>query len=68
MPGFQTTFLASNPNAFGNCTMRAVVDVSAAAEFDPGNFGGAIAEYDSTDGWEASVGTSAAPRRSSGRS
>jgi MYXO-CTERM domain-containing protein len=60
MPGFQTTFLASNPDAFGNCTMRAVVDVSAAAEFDPGNFGGAIAEYDSTDGWEASVGTSAA--------
>jgi MYXO-CTERM domain-containing protein len=60
MPPFQMTFLAANPMAFGPCTMRASVDVSAAAEYEPGNFGGAIAEYDKGDGWVAAVGTSAA--------
>ena len=60
MPAFQSTFLASNANAFGSCAKRASVDVSAAAEFAPGDFAGAIAEYDATDGWVPSVGTSAA--------
>jgi MYXO-CTERM domain-containing protein len=60
MPAFQTTFLAAAPNAFGSCTKRASVDVAAAAEFEPGAFEGAIAEYDKNDGWVPSVGTSAA--------
>jgi MYXO-CTERM domain-containing protein len=60
MPAFQTTFLAATPNAFGTCTKRASVDVAAAAEFEPGAFEGAIAEYDKNDGWVPSVGTSAA--------
>jgi MYXO-CTERM domain-containing protein len=60
MPAFQTTFLASNPGAFGTCTMRDSVDVSAAAEFNSGN-GGGISEYDSSEGgWVIVTGTSAA--------
>ena len=62
MPAFQKTFLSANANAFGSCAKRASVDVSAAAEFytsaDPNS--GAIAEYDSVNGWGQVVGTSAA--------
>ena len=61
-PAFQKTFLSANANAFGSCAKRASVDVSAAAEFftsaDPNS--GAIAEYDSINGWGQVVGTSAA--------
>jgi hypothetical protein len=47
--------------SFGSCTMRASVDVSAAAEFQPTSEGGGIAAYDADDGgWNAVVGTSAA--------
>ena len=60
MPAYQTQFLSTHAGAFGSCTKRASVDVSAAAEFGAGNFGGAIAEYDTGDGWVAVVGTSAA--------
>lgn len=60
MPAFQTTFLASTPNAFGTCTNRAANDLSAAADFDAGNFETAIGEYDAIDGWVPSTGTSAA--------
>jgi MYXO-CTERM domain-containing protein len=60
MPAFQSQFLSSTPNAFGSCTKRATVDVSAAAEFAPGAFAGAIAEYDSVNDWVPVVGTSAA--------
>jgi MYXO-CTERM domain-containing protein len=62
MPGFQTTFLASHAGAFGMCTLRDSVDLSAAAEFVP--FGAlhpeGIAEYDSQGQWSQVVGTSAA--------
>jgi MYXO-CTERM domain-containing protein len=62
MPTFQKTFLSANANAFGTCTKRASVDLSAAAEYDSGQggFTGAIAEYDTVDGWLQVVGTSAA--------
>jgi MYXO-CTERM domain-containing protein len=60
MPPYQKQFLSTHANAFGGCNKRAAVDVSAAAEFSVGQFGGAIAEYDSVDGWVAVVGTSAA--------
>jgi MYXO-CTERM domain-containing protein len=62
MPTFQKTFLTANANAFGTCTKRASVDVSAAAEYDSGQggFTGAIAEYDTVNGWGQVVGTSAA--------
>jgi MYXO-CTERM domain-containing protein len=53
MPSWQS----SSGFDFGTCKMRASVDVSAAAEFDPGG----IAAYDQDDGgWNAVVGTSAA--------
>jgi len=47
---------------FGSCAMRAAVDVSAAAEFNPSASGeGGIAVYDADDnGWNPLVGTSAA--------
>ncbi|HEY3818884.1 MAG TPA: S8 family serine peptidase [Polyangiaceae bacterium] len=62
MPGFQKTFLSANADAFGTCAKRASVDVSAAAEYvsGQGGFSGAIAEYDSVNGWGQVVGTSAA--------
>lgn len=60
-PAFQTTFLTTHANAFGSCKKRASVDISAAAEFYAGNFGGGIAEYvTSGSGWQPAVGTSAA--------
>ena len=47
--------------AFGSCTKRASVDVSAAAQFNPSGNGGGIAAYDADDGgWNSVVGTSAA--------
>jgi MYXO-CTERM domain-containing protein len=53
MPSWQS----SSGFSFGTCKMRASVDVSAAAEFDPGG----IASYDQDDGgWNSVVGTSAA--------
>jgi MYXO-CTERM domain-containing protein len=53
MPSWQS----SSGFSFGTCKMRASVDVSAAAEFDPGG----IAAYDQDDGgWNSVVGTSAA--------
>lgn len=33
MPAYQTAFLATHPDAFGTCTMRATNDLSAVAEF-----------------------------------
>ena len=51
MPAFQSAFLAGTPNAFGTCARRAANDVSAAADFTPGNLVGGIAEYDAIDGW-----------------
>jgi MYXO-CTERM domain-containing protein len=46
---------------FGGCSMRASVDLAAAAEFEPSGEGGGIAAYDADDGgWNAVVGTSAA--------
>jgi len=60
MPAFQTLFLNSHLDAFGACTKRASVDLAAAAEFNPTTTSGAIAEYDSVNGWAPVVGTSAA--------
>jgi hypothetical protein len=59
MPAFQTQLGASQ---FGSCTKRASVDLSAAANFSPGqnSQGGGIASYDSNNHWWAMVGTSAA--------
>lgn len=60
MPAYQTAFGATK---FGSCTMRASVDVSAAAEYSPGNGDatqGGIAAYDAFDGFSAVTGTSAA--------
>ena len=46
---------------FGSCTMRASVDLSAAAQFAPSARGGGIAAYDADGGgWNAVEGTSAA--------
>ncbi len=46
---------------FGSCTMRASVDLSAAAQFSPSARGGGIAAYNADDnGWNAVEGTSAA--------
>ena len=60
MPGFQSRYLASHAGAFGACTQRDSVDVSAAAEFAPVGGGEAgIAEFDAADQWGAVVGTSA---------
>ncbi len=59
MPGFQSSFLASHAGAFGACTQRASVDVSAAASFSGAQGEQGIAEYDSQDLWGAVVGTSA---------
>jgi hypothetical protein len=60
MPSFQTSFLASHAGAFGACTQRDSVDLSAAADF-AGTLGEAgIAEFDSLDQWAPVVGTSAA--------
>ena len=62
MPGFQTTFLSSHADAFGMCTNRDSVDLSAAAEFTPAGapHPEGIAEYDSQGQWSQVVGTSAA--------
>jgi MYXO-CTERM domain-containing protein len=60
MPDYQKQFLSANAGAFGSCTMRASVDVSAAAQFSTTRGEFAIAEYDSVDGWLPVVGTSAA--------
>jgi hypothetical protein len=60
MPTYQTQFLATHANVFGSCTKRASVDLAAAAEFNPTETGGAIAEYDSVNQWVPVVGTSAA--------
>ena len=47
--------------AFGSCSQRASVDISAAAQFNPSGSGGGIAAYDADDGgWNSVVGTSAA--------
>ena len=47
--------------AFGSCSKRASVDISAAAQFNPSGNGGGIAAYDVDDGgWNSVVGTSAA--------
>jgi hypothetical protein len=47
--------------SFGSCTMRASVDLSAAAQFNPSGLGGGIAAYDADDnGWNSVEGTSAA--------
>jgi hypothetical protein len=55
MPSYQS----GSGFSFGSCTMRAAVDVSAAAEFLDGT-GGGIAVYDADDGgWNSFVGTSA---------
>ena len=46
---------------FGNCTLRASVDLSAAAQFSSSARGGGIAAYDAdSGGWNAVEGTSAA--------
>jgi subtilase family serine protease len=63
MPAFQKTFLAANAGVFGTCTKRASVDMAAAAEYSVSGgsvYSGAIAEYDTNDGWGQVVGTSAA--------
>jgi MYXO-CTERM domain-containing protein len=55
------TWQSGSGFSFGPCTMRASVDVSAAAEFYPEGEGGGIAAYDQDDGgWNSVVGTSAA--------
>ncbi len=59
MPGFQTSFLTSHAGAFGACTRRASVDVSAAASFSGAQGEQGIAEFDSQDLWGAVIGTSA---------
>jgi len=58
MPSYQT----ASGFSFGSCAMRASVDVSASAEFNPQDAeGGGIAEYDTDDGgWNPLTGTSAA--------
>ena len=59
-PAFQTAFLATHPGAFGACTNRDSVDVSAAAEF-ASSTGDGISIYDSGEGgWVSELGTSAA--------
>jgi len=60
MPAYQKQFLSANAGAFGSCSKRASVDVSAAAEFSRVDGEYAIAEYDSVNGWGGVVGTSAA--------
>jgi hypothetical protein len=59
MPAFQTSFLASHAGAFGACTQRDSVDVSAAGNFSGPQGEAGIAEFDAQDQWSSVIGTSA---------